>query len=57
LLRQDYDGLSFRDSGVIALDPGCRQAKPSCWSKLSQFTAGFPTDSHNDTGGRSLLLA
>src|SRR5207253_4216551 len=30
---------------------------PSCWSKLSQFRAGFPTDSHNDTCGRSHLLA
>ena len=43
LLRQDCDGLSFRDAGLIAFHRGRLYAEPSCWSKLSQFRAGFPT--------------
>lgn len=49
LLRQDYDGLSFRDAGLIAFHPGRLHAEPSCWSKLSQFRAEFPTYTTNDT--------
>src|SRR6202000_614133 len=41
LLLRDYGGSVFHDSGVIALDPGWLQLKPSCWSKLSQFRAAF----------------
>jgi hypothetical protein len=34
LLRRDYDGLSFRDSDVIALDPGWLQAKAFLLAKF-----------------------
>jgi hypothetical protein len=33
----------------MALDPGWLQAKPSCWSKLSQFRAGLSTEFPYDT--------
>ena len=49
LLQLDFGGLSFRDFGVIALDPGWLQAKPSCSSKLSQFRSRYPGDSPHDT--------
>jgi hypothetical protein len=49
LLRQDCDGLFFRDSGAIALDPGRLRMQPYCWSNLSQFRAGFPAGSSDDT--------
>jgi hypothetical protein len=45
----------FRDFCAMRLDVEWLPAKPSCWSKLSQFIAGFSDYSPNETAGSSAL--